>query len=194
MYAYRYLGTLIFKWSFDQFSSQCLRHKRAKKETPKATMHGFAVGTCIGCPVTRPLTTLPFYCATPRPVQNVFVHPSVRPTVTRRYSLWHATLRDWQIDRWMLLNAHKTQFIWLGTRQQLTNVQCHTVDLGNVSLPVATKVTCWGVIFDSELTFSEHVTSVVRRCFYHMRQLHTVSKSLTTEPVKTLFGRSLQVD
>jgi len=104
-----------------------------------------------------------------------------------------------EIDRWMssnrvLLNADKTQCIWLGTRQQLTKVHCHTVDVENVSLQVATKVTCLGVIFDSELTFSEHVTSVVRRCFYHMRQLHTVSKSLTTEPVKTLFGRSLQVD
>ena len=190
MYAYRYLGTLIFKWSFDQLSSQCLRHKRAKKETPKATMHGFAVGTCIGCPVTRPLTTLPFYCATPRPMQNVclFTRPSVR--------LSHAGILSgmqlWEIDRWMLLNADKTQFIWLGTRQRLTNVQCHTVDLGNVSLPVATKVTCWGVIFDSELTFSEHVTSVVRRCFYHMRQLRTVRKSLTTESVKTLVRRSLQ--
>ena len=46
---------------------------------------------------------------------------------------------------------------------QLAKVQCHTIDLENVSLPVATKVTCRGVIFDSELTFSEHVTPVVSR-------------------------------
>jgi len=41
-------------------------------------------------------------------------------------------------------------------------------------------------MFDSELTFSEHVTSVVRRCFYHVMQFRTVRKSLTTESVKTL--------
>jgi len=97
-----------------------------------------------------------------------------------------------EIDRWMssnrlLLNADKTQFILLGTRQQLAKVQCHTVDLENVSLPVATKVTCLGVIFDSELTFSEHVTSVVRRCFYHMRQLRTVRNSLTDHRISRDF-------
>ena len=75
-----------------------------------------------------------------------------------------------EIDRWMssnrlLLNADKTQFILLGTRQQLAKVQCHTVDLENVSLPVATKVTCLGVIFDSELTFCEHITMITSRQF-----------------------------
>ena len=38
-----------------------------------------------------------------------------------------------EIDRWMfsnrlLLNADKTQFISLGTSQQLAKVQCHTVE------------------------------------------------------------------
>jgi len=61
-----------------------------------------------------------------------------------------------------------------------------SVDLENVSLPVGTKVTCLWVIFDSELTFCEHATSVVRRCFYHTRQLRTVRKSWTTESVNTL--------
>ena len=38
----------------------------------------------------------------------------------------------------------------------------------------------------SELTFSKHVKSVVRRCFYHTRQLRTVRKTLTTDSVKSL--------
>jgi len=53
------------------------------------------------------------------------------------------------------------------------------------SLSVTTEV-CLGVVFDSELTFSKHVKSVVHRCFYHLRQLHTVRKTLTNESVKTL--------
>ena len=62
----------------------------------------------------------------------------------------------------------------------------HTIGLETASLLVATEVTCLGVIFDCELTLSEHVTSVVRRCFYHMRQIHAVRKSLTSKSVKTL--------
>jgi len=42
------------------------------------------------------------------------------------------------------------------------------------------------VVFYCELSFSKHVTSVVRRCFYHLRQIRAVRKSLTTESVKTL--------
>ena len=62
------------------------------------------------------------------------------------------------------MNADKTQFIWLGTKQQLAKMHCSAVNLGTVSLPIVTEVTCLGVIFDSELTFSKHVKSVVRCC------------------------------
>ena len=78
------------------------------------------------------------------------------------------------------------QFICLGTWQQMTTFQHHTIDLETTSLPVATQVTCLGVVFDCELTFSKHVASVVRRCFYHLRQISAVRKSLTTESLKTL--------
>lgn len=96
-----------------------------------------------------------------------------------------------EIDKWMTsnrlkMNADKTDFIWLGTRQQLAKVQGRTVDLGAVQLPVSTEVTCLGVVFDSELTFSAHVKSLVSRCFYHLRQLRTVRRSLTTDSIKTL--------
>jgi len=96
-----------------------------------------------------------------------------------------------EIERWMSsnrlrLNTDKTQFICMGTRQQMTKFQHHTIDLETASIPVATQVTCLGVVFDCELTFSKHVTSVVRRCFYHLRQIRAVRKLLTTESVKTL--------
>jgi len=92
------------------------------------------------------------------------------------------------IDRWVSsnrvpLNADKTQCIWLGTRQQLTKVQCHTVDLENVLLAVATKVAryLWQRV---DLLWARHVSSSA--LLHHMRQLRTVRKSLTTESVKIL--------
>ena len=68
----------------------------------------------------------------------------------------------------------------------MTKFQHYTIDLETTSLPVVTQVTCLGVVFDCELTFSKHVTSVVLRCFYHLRQIRAVRKSLTIESVKTL--------
>ena len=57
----------------------------------------------------------------------------------------------------------------------------------NVTHKGVTQGTYLRVVFDFELTFSKHVSSVVRRCFYHMRQIRAVRKSLTTESVKTPF-------
>jgi len=68
----------------------------------------------------------------------------------------------------------------------MTKFQHHTIDLETAYLPIATQVTCLGDVFDCELTFFKHVTSVVRRCFYHLRQIRAVRKSLITESVKTL--------
>jgi len=73
-----------------------------------------------------------------------------------------------------------------GNKATLAKVQCHVIELEAATLSVATEVTCFGVIFDNELTFTKHVTSVVRRCFCHLRQLRTVRKSLTTEAAKTV--------
>jgi len=105
----------------------------------------------------------------------------------------------------LITGCLQTVFVWMPIRLSLYGwersnsqllVQCQTVNTGTASLPVATEVTCLGVVFDSELTFSKHVKSVVRCCFYHLRQLRTVSKSLTTESVAQAlsFRRSLQVD
>ena len=97
---------------------------------------------------------------------------------------WYCCSRQVDVLKPLTSNTDKTQFICLGTRQQMAKFQHHTIDLETASLPVATQVNCLGVVFDSELTFSKHVSSVVRCCFYHMRQIRAVRKS--SESVKTL--------
>ena len=50
-----------------------------------------------------------------------------------------------------------------------------------------------GVIFDSELSMTDHVSSVTRTCFYYLRQLRFVQHSLTPDCAEMLvhaFGSS----
>ena len=77
-------------------------------------------------------------------------------------------IRD--IDNWMAsnrlkLNLDKTQFIVLGSRQQLAKVNCESIRLSNVDIPFSPKVNCLGVIFDAELTMVQHIRGVTGRCF-----------------------------
>jgi len=43
-----------------------------------------------------------------------------------------------------------------------------------------------GVIVDSQLSLSAHVTALCRSCYYHLRQLRPAARSLSTETAKTL--------
>src|SRR6218665_988638 len=43
-----------------------------------------------------------------------------------------------------------------------------------------------GVMFDPELTFSHHINFVARKCYYQLRQLRVVSRSLTRQSTLTL--------
>src|SRR6218665_1396244 len=43
-----------------------------------------------------------------------------------------------------------------------------------------------GVMLDPELTFSDHINLVARKCYYQLRQLRVVSHSLTHQSTLTL--------
>ena len=41
-------------------------------------------------------------------------------------------------------------------------------------------------MFDTELTFAVHIRRLAGKCFYHLRQLRTVRRTLTTDAAKTV--------
>ena len=84
------------------------------------------------------------------------------------------------------LNADKTDFILLGTRQQLDMVNLTSIDLDGVKVAVSNKVKCLGVTVDGELTFTAHIKCLSGRCLYQLRQLRTVCRSLSVEAAQTL--------
>ena len=84
------------------------------------------------------------------------------------------------------LNPDKTQFIVLVSRQQLAKVNCDSIHLGNTDIPFLLKVNCLGVILDADLTMVQHIRGVTGHCFYQLRQMLAIRKSLTVETVKLL--------
>src|SRR6218665_2230973 len=50
----------------------------------------------------------------------------------------------------------------------------------------STSVRDLGVILDQELSFGEHITALTRSCYYHLRQLRVVSRSLSSSSATTL--------
>ena len=96
-----------------------------------------------------------------------------------------------EVDRWMSsnrlkLNADKTEFIWLGTRQQLSKLSSQPLAVGGQDVVPVHSARNLGLILDDQLTMDAHARNIVRSCFYQLRQLRSVQRSLPEEARRAL--------
>jgi len=89
-------------------------------------------------------------------------------------------LDEWMSSNRLKLNTDKTQFIWLGSRQQLQKVSVNAVHLGTDVVNFQTTVGNLGVTIDSQMTMTAHVRRICRTSFYQKRQLQRVRRSLSS--------------
>jgi len=92
----------------------------------------------------------------------------------------HQWCRHMDVIKSAPINAEKTQFIWVGSSQMLAKTNNAPLRVGGVDIPLD-AVRDLGVILDSNLTMKKHVDGIVRRCFYQLRQLRSVCRSLSFE-------------
>ena len=95
------------------------------------------------------------------------------------------------VERWMRsnrlkLNSDKTQFMWLGSKQQLAKIETECMQIGEHCIKFSTSAKNLGVTFDPELKMDLHVNNITRSCFFQLRQLRSIRRSLTMEATKTL--------
>src|SRR6218665_1762361 len=95
-------------------------------------------------------------------------------------------LGSWMSSNRLRLNPHKTQFIWLGTRQQLAKLDMVALTSAFPHFTFFSRVRDLGVTLDQELTLAPHIHSLCRACYYQLHQLRTVSRSLTSTAEATL--------
>ena len=95
------------------------------------------------------------------------------------------------IKKWMLadklkLNDGKSEFMIIGTRQQLAKVSVDTLRVGNVQLTPLSEARNLGCWFDSQLSMVTHIHKVCKAAFYHLYNLRKIRKFLDNESIKTL--------
>ena len=83
----------------------------------------------------------------------------------------------WMHDNILKLNPDKTEFILIGTdymRKKFAALfPCEI--LGNEVLP-ADHVRNLGVMFDSDFSFSKHISNVCKSCYYHLKDLRRIRR------------------
>src|SRR6218665_4187128 len=75
----------------------------------------------------------------------------------------------------------KIQLIWLGSRQQLTKLdQFMTSLFQNVRSTFSSSVSDLGITLDSALTLPGHTSLLTRFCYYQMRRLRSIKRSVSS--------------
>ena len=96
------------------------------------------------------------------------------------------------VSRWMSsnrlkLNPLKTELIWLhcSSRRNPTFLRKDIVLFGSPITPV-NVVRNLGVILDENMTMSEHIARVCQNCYYQLRQIRRIKRSLTANSITLL--------
>ena len=94
-------------------------------------------------------------------------------------------VRRWFLENGLLVNPDKTDGTFFGTEYQLRSA-AKSLPVFGAELPMSRCIKSLGVVLDSRLTFSDHVTSVVKSCNYHISALRHVRSMITHEAAQTL--------
>jgi hypothetical protein len=87
-------------------------------------------------------------------------------------------VHSWFSSNRLVVNPTKTEYLLIGTPQQRSKVVNNTVYFKTIPLYPSDTARNLGVIFDSNLDFKSHISSICRSSSFQIRQLRQVRSSL----------------
>ena len=99
-------------------------------------------------------------------------------------------VHTWFCANRLAVNPSKTEYLLIGNNIQRSKVINASVYFQNLTLLPSDSVRNLGVIFDSNLDFKRHISSICRSSFYQIRQLRQIRSSLDRNSA-TILANSL---
>ena len=102
------------------------------------------------------------------------------PNFSRNISNLKITIvSTWLSANLFSLNQSNTEFLLIGLPKQLSKISHPTLFMpSNVTITPTDAARNLGVIFDSSLTMSDHISSVFKSCFLAIRDLRRIRNTL----------------
>ena len=94
----------------------------------------------------------------------------------------------------MKINDIKTEFLIIGTKQQLYKVNIETLSVGDSAVAPAAMARNLGMLFNENMTLLPHINNTCKTAFYYIHNIRRIRKYLSVETARTLvhavvFGR-----
>ena len=88
-------------------------------------------------------------------------------------------ISSWMASNFLSLNSSKTEFLLIGLPTQLAKIDNPSLSMpSSTSIKPVASARNLGVIFDSNLSFSDHISDISKTCFAHIRDLKRIRNTL----------------
>ena len=95
-------------------------------------------------------------------------------------------IKIWTTKNKFKLNEQKTEVLLCGPSSRRETVPVDCLSVGEASIPFSNVVKTLGVTLDAELSMEQHVSAVVRSCFFHIRSLSKVRPYITYKAASSI--------
>ena len=97
---------------------------------------------------------------------------------------WHRCLEEivkWSQSNVLKPNDQKTDVVVFGTKHKLPVMKDIRITIGGSTLSPSSHVRNLGVIFDSTLTMTNHISTICRTAYMHLHNISRIRRYLTPE-------------
>jgi len=97
-----------------------------------------------------------------------------------------AQIRAWMAANYLKLNDEKTEFIVLGTHQNLKKMTTAQIKIGDCCIRSSSHVRNIGAVFDSNMKMEKQVTSTCRSAWFQLHQVGKIRNYLSGDQTKSI--------